>query len=143
MSKHFGDDLRVHVAGEQQRGARMPEVVEADLRQSGALQERLELQLGDSTPVEWLSGLGGEYETVSIAGAPHREPTLSISASWRFRWLLRASVALLVSFTLRREPVVFGDVKTGPLLVMDSTRRTWREPSSRSTSSHFRPSSSP
>jgi hypothetical protein len=54
----------------------------------------------------------------------HREPTLSISASWRFRWLLRASVALLVSFTLRLELVVFGAVKTGPLLVMVSVRRT-------------------
>src|SRR5215207_551421 len=48
----------------------MPEVVEANLRQSGALQERLEFQLGDSTPIEWLSGLGGEYESVSVAGAP-------------------------------------------------------------------------
>ena len=37
MSKHFGNNLRVHVAGEQQRGARMPEVVEADLRQPGPL----------------------------------------------------------------------------------------------------------
>jgi hypothetical protein len=34
-------------------------------------------------------------------------------------------------------------VKMGPLLVMVSVRRTWREPSSRSTSSHFNPSSSP
>ena len=31
MSKHLGDDLRVHVAGEQQRGARVPEVVKTDL----------------------------------------------------------------------------------------------------------------
>jgi hypothetical protein len=52
-------------------------------------------------------------------------------------------MALLVSFTLRREPAVFGDVKTGPSLVMVSVRRTWRGPSSRSTASHFNPSSSP
>jgi hypothetical protein len=38
MSKQFGNNLRVHVAGEQQRGARMPEIVEADLRQPGLLQ---------------------------------------------------------------------------------------------------------
>jgi hypothetical protein len=31
---------------------------------------------------------------------------------------------LLVSFTLRLELVVFGAVKTGPLLVMVSVRRT-------------------
>jgi hypothetical protein len=83
MSEHLGDDLRVHVAGEEQRGARMPEVVEADLWQSGLLQERLELQLGDSTPVEWLSGLGGEYEAVSVARAPQRSDP--ISPSWRSR----------------------------------------------------------
>jgi hypothetical protein len=33
-------------------------------------------------------------------------------------------MAWLVSFTLRREPVVFGDVKTGPLFVIASVRRT-------------------
>ena len=33
-------------------------------------------------------------------------------------------MALLVSFTLRRQPVVFGDVKTGPPFVMVSVRRT-------------------
>ena len=31
VPEHLGDDLRVHVAGEEQRGARMPEVVDTDL----------------------------------------------------------------------------------------------------------------
>src|SRR5215207_6146424 len=91
------------------------------------------------SPARFRSGLNFCFVTARLSsGSPvsdanirpsaspglHREPTLSISASWRFRWLLRASVALLVSFTLRLELVVFGAVNTGPLLVMVSVRRT-------------------
>ena len=48
----------------------MPEVVEADLRQSGTLQERLELLFRYGAPVERLPGLRCEYKAVSVAGAP-------------------------------------------------------------------------
>ena len=51
VSKHFGDDLRVHVAGEQQRGTRVPEVVETDLREPRPLQERSRLQAHLPNPV--------------------------------------------------------------------------------------------
>ena len=119
----------------------MPEVVKTHLRKTGALQQWLELECRDGAA---RLSRGSPISEANIRPfSLHRDPTLSISASWRSRWLLRASMALPVSFTLRLEPAVFGAVKTGPSLVMVSVRRTWREPFSRSTSSHFRPSSSP
>ena len=73
VSKHSGDDLHVHVAGEQ-RGTRVPEVVETDLREPRPLQERLERAKGEVVAVEGLTRLGGEYEAVL---APQR-PFLSL-----------------------------------------------------------------
>jgi hypothetical protein len=37
VPEHLADDLGVHPAAEQQRGQRMPQVVEADTRQPGGL----------------------------------------------------------------------------------------------------------
>jgi hypothetical protein len=47
VPEHLGYYLWVDVLSEQERGARMPEVVEADLRQSRPLQERLERAPGE------------------------------------------------------------------------------------------------
>src|SRR5215217_3963913 len=71
MPKHLRDDLRVHVAGEQQRGARVAEVVEADRRQPRSLQERLELHVRNGAPVERLARLGGEHEAVLAPQGAH------------------------------------------------------------------------
>jgi hypothetical protein len=78
VSKHFGDDLRVHVAGEQQRGTRVPEVVETDLREPRPLRERLERATGEVVAVEGLTRLGGEYEAVLAPQRPY--PSLLVGA---------------------------------------------------------------
>jgi hypothetical protein len=42
VPEHLGNDLGVDVAGEEEGGARMPEVVEADRRQAGAPEQGLQ-----------------------------------------------------------------------------------------------------
>ena len=42
MTEEFLHDLGVYAPAQEQRGARMPEVVEADLREPCPLQKRLE-----------------------------------------------------------------------------------------------------
>ena len=64
MAQHLGDHLRVHILGEQECGARMPEVVEANLRQARPLEQGLEAVGGDVLAGERLATLGGEDETV-------------------------------------------------------------------------------
>ncbi len=64
MAQHLGDHLRVHILGEQDRGARVPEVVEAYLGQPRPLEQRLEAVCGDVAAVQRLADLGGEYEAV-------------------------------------------------------------------------------
>jgi hypothetical protein len=64
VAQHLGDHLRVHVLGEQERGARVPEIVEAYLRQARPLEQGLEAMRGDVLAGERLAALGGEYETV-------------------------------------------------------------------------------
>jgi hypothetical protein len=64
MSEHLRDDLRVHVAGEKQRCARVPQVVKTDLWEAGVLEQRLELECCDGAPVEGTSRFGREYEAV-------------------------------------------------------------------------------
>ena len=64
MTQHLGDHLRVHILGEQQCGARMPEVVEADLRERRPLEQGLEAVSGDVLAGERRAALGGEDETV-------------------------------------------------------------------------------
>ncbi len=82
VTKHLGDYLRVDVAGEQQRGAGVPEVVEADLREPGPLQQRLEAVLRDVAAVEELPDLRSEYKAPF---SEYREPALSISPNCRSR----------------------------------------------------------
>ena len=64
VPKHLGDHLGVHVHGEQERGASVPEVVEAYLRQARSPEQRLEAVSGDVLAGERRAALGGEDETV-------------------------------------------------------------------------------
>ncbi len=57
VAEHLGDYLRVYVPTEEQRGARMAQIVEADLGKTGFLQERLEAMLGDVAPIQELPDL--------------------------------------------------------------------------------------
>jgi hypothetical protein len=71
----------------------------------------------------------------------HMFPSFNRSSFWVALWRLRASTACPVSLMLR--PFTFlGVVKVGPLSAPESVRRTCSTPRSRSTSSHFNPSSS-
>jgi hypothetical protein len=60
--QHLGD--HVHVLGEHERGARVPEVVEAYLRQGRPPEQGLEAVGGDVLAGEWLDALGGEDEAI-------------------------------------------------------------------------------
>ena len=71
----------------------------------------------------------------------HMLPSLNRSSFCVALWRLRASTACPVSLTLRPFPFL-GVVKVGPLSAAESVRPTCSMPRSRSTSSHFRPSSS-
>ena len=66
MAQHLRDYFRVHIPGQQERGARVPEVVEADGWKPGALEEWLEAMASDRAPVEWGTRLRGEYEAVLL-----------------------------------------------------------------------------
>ena len=59
MPEHLGDDLGVDVLGEKQRGARMTEVVEADLREPSALQESGEVPVSEIRGVDYAPDLVG------------------------------------------------------------------------------------
>ena len=68
---------------------------------------------------------------------------LSISSDCFARWQLRASTACGVMRTVRRLFLVFGSPRTWPVPLRVSVRRTLTVAFSRSTSPHFKPSSSP
>jgi hypothetical protein len=96
---------------------RVPEIVELDLRGPARFRSSLNYSLvtahlSSDSPVS-----EADIRPVSL----HKEPTtLSISRSCRSTWPLRISTALLMSFTLRREPPVLGVVKKGPLFIIES-----------------------
>ena len=60
MAQHLGDHLRVHILREQECGARMPEVMEANLRQARPLEQGLEEMSGDVAQIKRLTYLRGE-----------------------------------------------------------------------------------
>jgi hypothetical protein len=55
VPEHVRDDLGVNVLGEQERGARVPEAVEAYLRQPGPLEQGLEAVRGNVAAVQRLT----------------------------------------------------------------------------------------
>ena len=64
VPQHLGDHLRVHVLGEQERGARVPEVVEGYLRQACPLEQGLETARGNVAAVQRLPYFRREFEAV-------------------------------------------------------------------------------
>jgi hypothetical protein len=62
--QHLRDNLGVDVLGEQQRGARVPEIVKAYLGQPHPLDQGLEAVRGDEAPIQRLPYLRGEDEAV-------------------------------------------------------------------------------
>ncbi len=60
VAQKFLHDLGVHAPTEQQRGARMMEVVEADLRQAGLLEKRLEGPIDEVLRVDGRADVGSE-----------------------------------------------------------------------------------
>jgi hypothetical protein len=60
MPQHLGDNLRVDVLREQQRGARMPKIVKAYLGQARPLEQGLEEMSGDVAQIKRLTYLRGE-----------------------------------------------------------------------------------
>ena len=135
MSQEFLDVLGVDVAAEQQRGARVPEIVETDaLGQSGALEEILE-GAHDVAMREGRADGRREDETVILP----REDRRMRSPSWRLRWALSAATLAALRSIRRRLRFVFGAVSLPP----ERARFTRKLPALKFTSSHFKPSSSP
>jgi hypothetical protein len=77
LAQHLGDHLWVHVLREQERGARVPEVVKPYLRQPSPLEQGLEAMRGNVAAVQRLPSFRREYETVL---AP--QTARSISPNW-------------------------------------------------------------
>jgi hypothetical protein len=55
VPQHLGDDLGVHVLGEQQRSTRVPQIVKAYRRQPCSLEEWLESVSGYVPAVQWIA----------------------------------------------------------------------------------------
>lgn len=76
MPEEFLYVLRVDVPLEEEGGARVAQVVEGDLRQAGALQERREGPLAEVGGVDQGSALRGEDEAlIPVETGPRRCPT--------------------------------------------------------------------
>ena len=74
VAQKFLHELGVDAAGEQDRGARVPEVVEADRRQARALQGPLERAVGQQVGAEEAAGAIGEDETAILPESTDLEP---------------------------------------------------------------------
>ena len=62
-------------AGEKQRGAGVPEVVEPDIRQFCAPEQRLEGGCGNVAEVKRSAGCGAEDEVIILLQIPKLEPS--------------------------------------------------------------------
>jgi len=71
MSEHLRDYLRVDVLREQERGAGVPETVEADLREPGALEEPGEVPVSEVRGVDYAPDLVGEDEAAGALKGAH------------------------------------------------------------------------
>jgi hypothetical protein len=68
VPQHRGGDLGVDVLAEKQRGAGVAEVVEADRRQVGLLQERLERAVSEIRGVDDRARLRSEGQPARLSG---------------------------------------------------------------------------
>jgi hypothetical protein len=74
VSQHLLDDARMHALAQEQRRARMPEVVEPDRRESRFLEQGLEGAVDDVPGVQRRASHRGEHEPfvlVELAGLRH------------------------------------------------------------------------
>ena len=141
MAQEFLHELGVDATGEQDGGARVPEIVEADVRQFGSLEKRLEQGPGYVVGIQGPPAVGTKDEPVIL---PEEGPCVqAFGVLWVALWALSASVACRVSLMERSLPFL-GVVKTGPLLAVDLVRLTRSVASldSRSTSCQRRARSS-
>jgi hypothetical protein len=105
MPQHLGDHLWVHVLGEQERGARVPEVVEAYLRQACPLEQGLEAAGSDVLAGERRAALRGEDETILAPQTARLVYLLQLTlqvASEGFQGSLRESHGAAAALGLRR-----------------------------------------
>jgi hypothetical protein len=105
VPEHLGHYLWVDVLDEQQRGACVPEVVEAYLWQSRPLEQRLESVRRDVVTVLGALLIRRRNEAVL---APQIARLVYFSPHWRSRWLLKSSRAVGESFTVRGMRAVLG-----------------------------------
>ena len=139
MSQKFLDFLRVDVAREEQRGAGVPEVVEAHPGHLCLLEERSERPPPEVGRVDERADLAGEHQSrVLVAVAQYRD-LFGLAGEMLAQRLDRR----LGEIDGGRLFLVFGSPrsKRPPLLVI--VRRTLNVAFSRSTSAHFRARSSP
>src|SRR5215212_7997879 len=72
VAEHLGDDLRIYVAGQEQGGARMPEVVEAGMgRKTGTFEKPREGAVSEVGGVDETTRLVGEDETARVVERAH------------------------------------------------------------------------
>jgi hypothetical protein len=64
VPEHLGDDLRVYALRQQQRGAGVPEVVEADLRQPGPPKQGFPVPVVQVVAVRGVAPRVGEDEAM-------------------------------------------------------------------------------
>lgn len=70
MAQKLLNDLRVHVFGQQHRRTGVPEVMEADVGESGLLQERGEAPLAQVGGVYRAAGAGGKDMALILVEVP-------------------------------------------------------------------------
>ncbi len=84
MPQHLGDDLRIDVARQQQRRARVAKAVKPYGRELGLFEKRLERTLPEVHGVYQRSPLGREQkalivvESTSVLLLPHLASTMSV-----------------------------------------------------------------
>lgn len=138
VTQVFLDNLGVRAGGEQEACCGVPQPVQVDAAQTGALRENLEPPQ-DVAGLERRAGLGGEGQAVLLA-----DPCgLGCSSSCRILWARSASTADRGSGTVRRDLSVLGSSSCSPLGVRARVRRTRKRPASRSTSGQCSASASP
>lgn len=83
VSKELLNDLWVDASPQKQRGARMPEIMEADLRETRLPQQRLEGTLYEILGVEGRPVLGREDQAVIFVKVGESHPVLQLPPAVR------------------------------------------------------------
>lgn len=82
MAQHFADDFGINAPPQQECRRRMPEVVEANPRQPGTIQQPIEVGAGQLDAAERAPNGIGEYQIVrSLPRRSQSEPFLSLPST--------------------------------------------------------------